>query len=91
MELDDELCTITIGDSLVMEYCTHIKSISDLIANIGSPIPERNPVIYSINGLSPKFAHVVTTIQHQKSFPTFLNRRSMFTLEERSMIKDHSR
>ncbi|CAH1424980.1 unnamed protein product, partial [Lactuca virosa] len=76
MELDDELRTITIGDSSVMEYCIHIKSISDLLANIGSPLSERNLVIYAINGLSPKFAHVVTTTRHQKSSPTFLEMRS---------------
>ncbi|CAH1427506.1 unnamed protein product [Lactuca virosa] len=88
MELDDELRTITIGDSSVMEYCTRIKSISDLLANIGSPVPERNLVIYAINGLSLKFAHVVTTIRHQKPFPTFLEMRSMLTLEERSMLNE---
>ncbi|KAL7601585.1 hypothetical protein Lser_V15G27111 [Lactuca serriola] len=74
-----------------MEYCTRIKSISNLLANIGSPIPERNLIIYAINGLSQKFAHVVTTIRHQKQFPTFLEMRTMLTLEERSMAKDHSR
>lgn len=64
MELDDELRNITIGDSTIMEYYTRIKSISDLLTNIGSPMPERNLVIYTINGLSPKYAHVVTIIRH---------------------------
>lgn len=39
MELDDELRTLAIGDSTIIEYCTQIKSISDLLANIGFPIP----------------------------------------------------
>lgn len=91
MELDDELRNIVIGDSTIMEYCTRIKSISDLLANIGAPVPERNLVIYALNGLSPKYAHIVTTIRHQKPFPSFLEMRSMLTLEERSMIKDQTR
>lgn len=65
-----------------MEYCNIIKSIADLLANIGAPVPERNLVIYAINGLSQKYAHVVTTICHQKPFPMF-----MLTLEERSVMK----
>ncbi|KAI3792415.1 hypothetical protein L2E82_06292 [Cichorium intybus] len=91
MELDDELRNIVIGDSTIMEYCTRLKSISDLLANIGAPVPERNLVIYALNGLSPKYAHIVTTIRHQKPFPSFLEMRSMLTLEERSMIKEQSR
>ncbi|XP_023739441.1 uncharacterized protein LOC111884530 [Lactuca sativa] len=91
MELDDELCSITTGDPTIVQYCTHITSIDDILANIGSLVPERNLVIYAINGLSPKFAHVVTTIRHQKPFLTFLEMRSMLTLEECSMIKEQNR
>lgn len=41
MELDDELCNITIGDSSIIDYYTRIKSISDLLKNIGFPVPEK--------------------------------------------------
>lgn len=88
IELDDELRNLVIGDSTIMEYCNKIKSISDLLANIGAPVPERNLVTYAINGLSQKYAHIVTTIRHQKPFPTFIEMRSMLTLEERSMLKE---
>ncbi|CAH1441686.1 unnamed protein product [Lactuca virosa] len=91
MELDDELRSITIGNSIVVQYCTRIKSIVDLLANIGASVSEGNLVIYSINNLSLKFSHVVTTIRHQKPFPTFLEMRSMLMLEERSMIKEQNR
>ncbi|KAL7594259.1 hypothetical protein Lser_V15G30937 [Lactuca serriola] len=90
VELDDELCSITIGDSMIVQYCTRIKSIVGILTNIGAPVLERNLVIYGINGLSPKFAHVVTTIRHQKPFPTFLEMRSMLTLEEHSMLKEQN-
>lgn len=91
MELDDELHNITIGDSTIMEYCTKIKSISNLLTNNGALVPECNLVIYTINGLSSKYAHVIPTIGHQKPLPTFLELKSILTLEERSMAKDHSR
>ena len=58
MELDDELRSLTIGDSSIIDYCNKIESISDLLTNIGSPVSERNLVIYAINGLSQKYAHI---------------------------------
>lgn len=63
MKLDDWLHSLDFGDSSVMEYCTRIKSISDFLTNIGSPFAEWNLVIYALNGLSPKFAHIVITIR----------------------------
>ncbi|CAH1443142.1 unnamed protein product [Lactuca virosa] len=54
MELDDEIRSITIGDSTIVQYCTRIKSIADILANIEALVPERNLVIYVINGLSLK-------------------------------------
>ncbi|KAL7612129.1 hypothetical protein Lser_V15G07213 [Lactuca serriola] len=73
-----------------MEYCTRIKSILDILTNIGAPFPERNLAIYVMNGLSQKYAHIMTTIRHQKPFPTFLEMRSMLTLKERSMKKEQT-
>ncbi|KAL4578860.1 hypothetical protein LXL04_014991 [Taraxacum kok-saghyz] len=91
MELDDELRSISLANSSIMDYCTRIKNIADLLANIGSPVPERNLVIYAINGLSQKFAHVITTIRHQRPFPTFSEMHAMLTLEERSLLKEQNR
>ncbi|KAL7614190.1 hypothetical protein Lser_V15G05411 [Lactuca serriola] len=91
LELDDELRHIVIGDSTIMEYRTRIKSIVDLLANIGASVLERNLVIYAINGLSYKYAHIVTTVHHRKPFLTFLKMRSILTLEERSLQKDLTR
>lgn len=82
---------MAIGDSTVMEYCTCIKFIIDLLRNIGASVTERNLMIYTLNGLSPNFAHIVTTILHQKPFPTWLGMRAMLTLEEHAMIKNENR
>ncbi|KAL4555611.1 hypothetical protein LXL04_038235 [Taraxacum kok-saghyz] len=91
MELDDELRNLSIGDLGIIEYCNKVKSIYDLLTNIGSPVSQRNLVIYTINGLSPKYAHIATTIRHKDPFPTFLEMRSMLSLEERTMLKDQTR
>lgn len=37
MEIDNELRNIALGDSSVIEYCTWIKTILDLLSNIGAP------------------------------------------------------
>ena len=45
IELENDLRTITIGDLSITAYCQKIKAISDLLANIDSPVPEKTPVI----------------------------------------------
>lgn len=75
----------------MMDYCNHIKSISDLLVNIGVPVPQRNFVTYAINELSQKFPHIKPVLWNTKPFPTFLEMRSILTLEERAMIKDQAR
>lgn len=54
LKIDDKLRNINIGDSTIMEYCTYIKSISDLLANFGAPVPKQNVAMYASNGLSQK-------------------------------------
>ncbi|KAJ9553554.1 hypothetical protein OSB04_017599 [Centaurea solstitialis] len=91
LELDNELRNIVIGDSTIMEYCSRIKGISDLLTNIGSPVSERNLVTYAINGLSPKYDVIATTIRHRSPFPSFLEMRSILTLEEQRMLQNQNR
>lgn len=91
MELDDELHSLTIGDSTIMESYIKIKFVSYLLSNICSSVNEQNLVIYALNGLPPKFYHIVTTIRHEKPFPAFLEMHSMLTLEEQSMNKERNR
>lgn len=58
MQLDTELCNITMGSSFVIEYCTKIQTLADLLENLDVEVPEKNIVIYTINGLSSKFDYV---------------------------------
>ncbi|CAI9296857.1 unnamed protein product [Lactuca saligna] len=91
IELENQLRNITIGESTVMEYYTCIKSISDLLANISSKVPERTLVTYAINGLSSKFDHIPTTIRHKTLFPTLLEMRSMLSIKEKTVQNQLSR
>ncbi|GJU67587.1 ribonuclease H-like domain-containing protein [Tanacetum coccineum] len=55
MQLDIELRTIELGSLSITEYCNKISRIVDLLANIDSPVNEKNLVTYAINGLPDNF------------------------------------
>jgi len=82
MQLEHDLRTITIGDLSVTDYCQKIKTISDLLANIDSAVPEKTLVSYMVNGLSDKYDQVAGIIRHKDPLPSFLQVRSMLLLEE---------
>ncbi|CAH1425424.1 unnamed protein product [Lactuca virosa] len=88
IELDQELRTLTLGDLTISQYCERMKVISDLLANIGSPVPEHTLVTYLINGLSPKYDNIATVLRHQNPPPSLLKCRSILTLEERTLNRN---
>ncbi|CAH1420858.1 unnamed protein product [Lactuca virosa] len=45
-------------------------------------VPEKNLVMYAVNGLSRKFDHVAGIICHSRPLPSFLDTRSMLLHEE---------
>lgn len=51
MQIKNELCNITIGDLSIATYFSKIKIISDQLENLGSKVPDKNLVMYTINGL----------------------------------------
>lgn len=55
IQLENELWTLQIGDLLVTDYCQKLKSISDMLTNVNSPIPECSLVMHMLNDLSSKF------------------------------------
>lgn len=82
MELDQELCTITIGDMSNHAYCQRIKTIADLLANIDQPVPEKTLVTFMVNDLGEKFDQLAGIIRHQNPLPSFFQARSMLVREE---------
>ncbi|XP_010484948.1 PREDICTED: uncharacterized protein LOC104763245 [Camelina sativa] len=87
IQLENELRSFTIGDLSVHDYCQKLKSISDLLANVDSPITERSLVIHMLNGLSDKFDNIHNVIKHKSPFPSFGAARSMLLLEEERLNK----
>ncbi|GJT02190.1 ribonuclease H-like domain-containing protein [Tanacetum coccineum] len=89
MQLDNKLRTIEIGSLSITEYFHKINRIADLLANIDSPMDEKNLVTYAINGLSEKYEGVEGIIRHRDPPPTFAQTQSMLLLEE-SRLKQKS-
>lgn len=61
IRLDNELCNIAIN-STVIDYCTRIMTILDLLDNINAIVPENNLVTYPINGIPQNFDYVSSLI-----------------------------
>ncbi|XP_019087621.1 PREDICTED: uncharacterized protein LOC104725667 [Camelina sativa] len=61
--------------------------MSDLLANVDSPITERSLVIHMLNELSEKFDNIHNVIKHKSPFPSFAAARSMLLLEEEHLNK----
>ncbi|KAL7606224.1 hypothetical protein Lser_V15G20208 [Lactuca serriola] len=89
IELDSELRSMTLGDISIAQYCQRMKSISDLLANIDNPIPEKTLVAHLLNGLSPQYEHIATLLRHRDPLPTFLQARSKLLVEEQRFKNSH--
>ncbi|KAL7582588.1 uncharacterized protein LOC111901645 [Lactuca sativa] len=91
IQLDRELRNISIGTSSVTDYCNKIKSIADRLEHMDAKVSDTNLVAYMINGLSPKYRHIATTIRHRDSPPSFWDARSILICEEQQMLLDEQR
>ncbi|KAJ9542450.1 hypothetical protein OSB04_028956 [Centaurea solstitialis] len=87
MQIDSDLRNVTMGDLTVTAYCTKIKAMAGLLANLNpaSAIFDKHLVIYTINGLSSKFDSVANIIRYRSPLPTFNETRSMLLMEEQRM------
>lgn len=72
------------------EYYQKLKTLSDLLANLDSPVSECALVMHMLNGLTEKFDFVLNTIKHRSSFPKFSIARSMLISEE-TRFKRHAK
>nr|GEX01816.1 hypothetical protein [Tanacetum cinerariifolium] len=59
-----------------------ISRIANLLANIDSPVDEKNLVTYAINGLFDKYEGVAGIIRHRDTTPTFAQAQSMLLLDD---------
>ncbi|XP_023644425.1 uncharacterized protein LOC111832352 [Capsella rubella] len=85
LQLDNELCTLSVGDICIHDYCKKLKSHSDLFANVDSP--ERTLVMHILNGFNDKFDSIINVIMHKTHFPLFSVARSILIMEEDRLKK----
>ncbi|KAL7601862.1 uncharacterized protein LOC111877969 [Lactuca sativa] len=91
IQLDNELRNFTIGTYSVTEYYNRIKNLAGLLNNMDAKVVEPNLVVYTLNGLSPKFRVFATTILHRDPLPSFWDVRSMLIQEEQQLIQEDNR
>ncbi|GKD70670.1 hybrid signal transduction histidine kinase M [Tanacetum coccineum] len=82
MQLDNDLRNVELGNLSITDYFHKIRRMADLLANIDSPVDEKNLVFYAINGLGEKYDQVAGIIRHRDPTPTFSQTQSMLLLEE---------
>lgn len=82
IQLENELRNLQIGDFSVTDYCQKLKSISDILINVNSPITKRSLVMHMLNGLSSKFDNIINVIKHRTPPWSFGDARSMLKNEE---------
>ncbi|XP_056692082.1 uncharacterized protein [Spinacia oleracea] len=89
LALDAKFTTTRLADfSNVKAYCTRLKVLSDLLANVGQPVSDERMVLRTLRGLTDDFKTFRTTVQHRTPLPTFDKLRSMLDLEEDSHTDD---
>ncbi|KAJ9551935.1 hypothetical protein OSB04_015980 [Centaurea solstitialis] len=73
-------------------YARQIKAIADLLENLDptAVVPDKNLVIYTINGLNSRYANVASIIRHRVPFPSFDDTRSILLSEEQLMLLNRS-
>ncbi|XP_056690851.1 uncharacterized protein [Spinacia oleracea] len=89
LALDAKFTTTRLADfPNVKAYCTRLKVLSDLLANVGQPVSDERLVLRTLRGLTDDFKTFRTTVQHRTPLPTFDKLRSMLDLEEDSHTDD---
>jgi len=68
-------------------YCQHLKSLSDQLSNVGTPVSNERLVLELISSLTEAYAIVGSQIHHGDSLPPFYKARSMIILEETTKAK----
>lgn len=88
MQLDNDLCNITMVDLSVLTYCSKIQNLVFLIRNLNvdSKVQYKHLVNYVINSLSTRFKYISVIILHSKPLPSFQEMQSTFLLEETLLV-----
>lgn len=90
-QLRNQLRNITMGELPVNDYCTNIKGILDMLENLGSSVPKRNLVSYTMSDLTQKSKSIVNTIRYSDTAENFMKARAILVMEEEQMELDQAR
>ncbi|XP_019455314.1 PREDICTED: uncharacterized protein LOC109356413 [Lupinus angustifolius] len=71
-------------------YCQRLKQLSDQLKNVGAPVSSHHLVLQLISSLSEPYRGVATLIRQSNPLPSFLQARSMLTLDESGLAKMQS-
>ncbi|XP_047151379.1 uncharacterized protein LOC124823246 [Vigna umbellata] len=71
----------------VFAYCQHLKSLSNQLKNVGSPVDNNRLVLQMVSGLTEPYNGATTLIRQSDPLPHFYQARSMLTLEEVGLAK----
>lgn len=74
------------GFPSIKAYYNRLKTLSDQLANIDSPVTNTRLVLKMISSLTDAYVGFVTYIQQHDPLPTFATTRSRLELEESTML-----
>ena len=75
----------------VSSYCQRLKSLANQLKNVGALVSNSRLVLQLVEGLTQPYRGVGMLIRQSNPLPPFYKARSMLTLEEAGMAKEHSK
>ncbi|XP_021723721.1 uncharacterized protein LOC110691096 [Chenopodium quinoa] len=66
----------------VKAYCTHLKSLTDSLKNVGDKVSDNRMALQLLKGLTEVYKPFRTSVRHMNPLPSFDTLRSMLELEE---------
>jgi uncharacterized membrane protein YgcG len=92
VQLENQFSNTNLEDfASTKAYCNRLKTLSDQLANVDSPVTNTRLVLKMISGLTDAYAGFVTFIQQHDPLPTFAAARSRLELEESTMLQRSAR
>jgi hypothetical protein len=80
--LEAEFRGLVQGDLSITGYCHRLKSLSNALRDVGTPVSDQTLVLNCLRGLNPQFADITTIVTMQNPLPSFAQTRSLLTLRE---------
>jgi uncharacterized membrane protein YgcG len=92
VQLENQFSNTNLEDfASTKAYYNRLKTLSDQLANVDSPVTNTRLVLKMISGLTDAYAGFVTFIQQHDPLPTFAAARSRLELEESTMLQRAAR